>query len=132
MDLVKVKFITILIAFGFIAGAGIGAFLYYVVPQFFPNWYFEIVFFFLIIESLLISMVVSKSKVSTSKQMVNVYMLTKVLKIIASLIFITVYALVVKENIKPFILVFIVFYALYLFIETYLFSKIEKQLKEKN
>jgi len=132
MDLFKAKLITTLVAFGLVAGAAIGALLYYVFPQFYPNWYFEIVFFFIVLESALMSFVVSSSKTSSSKKMVNVYMLTKVIKVIVSLIFITIYALAVKENIKSFVLVFISFYVLYIIAETYLFSKIEKRLKGNN
>lgn len=131
MDVLKVKLIIFIISFSLITGGLIGGLLYYVFPQFFPNWYFQIVFFFLIIESLLMNFVATKRKSASSKKMVNVYMLCKVVKILTSLVFITIYALVVKENIKSFVLVFVVFYGLYLFFETYLFSKIEKELKEK-
>lgn len=132
MDSFRTKLITILIAFGLVAGGGIGALLYYVLPQFYPNWYLGIVFFFLITESLLIAYVVKSSQTATQKKMVNIYMLAKVVKMILALFFIAIYALTVKENIKSFVVVFIVFYGLYLGIETYMFSKIEKYMKEKN
>lgn len=132
MDVFKVRLVTIVLAFGLITGAAIGALLYYVLPQFYPAWYFQIVFFFLILESLLMYFVASGSKNVTSKKMVNIYMLSKVIKIIASLGFIAIYAIAVKENVKNFVLIFVVFYALYLFLEIFLFSKIEKRLKDKN
>lgn len=132
MEVFRVKLITIVWAFGLIIGAGIGAFLYYLLPQFFPNWYFQIVFFFIILQSVLIYFVTLNSEKVSSKKMVNLYLLSKVIKIVTSLGFITVYALVVKENIKSFVLVFIVFYLLYLFLETLLYSQIEKRIKNKN
>ena len=132
MEVFRVKLVTIVLAFGLIAGAGIGAFLYYLLPQFFPNWYFQIVFFFIILQSVLIYFVASSSEKVSSQKMVNLYLLAKVIKIITSLGFITIYALAVKENIKSFVLVFIVFYLLYLFLETLLHSKIEKRIKSKN
>lgn len=131
MNLFKSQLLGILVAFGLIIGALVGALLYYVFPQFYPDWYFGIVFFFLIMEVVIMNFVISKSAKVDSKKMVNVYMLTKVVKILVSLVFIAIYALTVKENIKNFVIVFIAFYVLYLFLETALFSKIEKHLKEK-
>lgn len=131
MDTFKAKLLTQVLAFGLILGAGAGLLLYYVLPQFYPNWYLGIVFFFIAIELIAINFVVASSRKASSKKMVNVYMMAKVIKMLASLGFVVVYYAAVKENIKSFILVFIVFYALYLFFETYLFSKVEKELKEE-
>jgi len=130
MDLFKAKLLSTLFVFGLVVSGGIWTLLYYIFPQFYPNWYFEIAFFFLIVETILVNFVVSVSKTASSKKMVNVYLLSKVAKIIFSLIFATVYILVVKENIKNFVLIFVIFYALYLGIETFLFSKIERHIKE--
>ncbi len=132
MDTFRAKLITLLISSGLVASAGIGALLYYFFPQFYPAWYFQIVSFFLIFEVALVSYVVAQSMKVSSKKMVNVYMLTKVVKIVISLIFIGIYAIAVKENIKTFVLVFIVFYLLYLLAETIIFSKLEKYIKENN
>ncbi|NDW19375.1 hypothetical protein D0T53_10690 [Dysgonomonas sp. 216] len=132
MDMFKAKLITLLVAFTFVCAAILGALLFYVFPQFYPGWYFEIVFFFLILETALISFIESVSRKTTSRKMVNMYMLTKVVKMLLSLIFITIYVLVVKENIKNFVLTFIIFYVLSIVMETFLFSKIEKRLKESN
>lgn len=131
MDAFRVRLLTLVIAFGLILGAGAGLLLYYVFPQFYPNWYLGIVFFFLVIELVAMNFVITSSRKASSKKMVNVYMMAKVIKMLASLMFVTIYYAAVKENIKSFILVFIVFYALYLGFETYLFSKVEKELKEE-
>lgn len=131
MDFFKAKLITSLIAFGLIMGALIGALLYYQFPQYYPNWYEGILLFFLVLESLVISYVVSASRKVTQRQMLNTYMLTKVIKIFAALIFVGAYALIVKENIKSFVLVFMIFYLLFLGMESILFLRIEKRLKNK-
>ena len=73
----------------------------------------------------------SSSRKATQRQMLNVYMLTKVVKVFASLIFIATYAVVIKENIKSFVLIFMIFYLLFLAFEAYLFLRIEKRLKKK-
>lgn len=131
MDFFKAKLITSLIAFGLIVGALIGALLYYQFPQYYPNWYEGILLFFLVLESLVISYVVSASRKVTQRQMLNTYMLTKVIKVFAALIFVGAYALIVKENIKSFVLVFMIFYLLFLGMESILFLRIEKRLKNK-
>lgn len=129
MDLFKTRLITILIAFGLITTALVGAGLYYLIPTFDWNWFVGIAAFFLILEPILISYVVGVSS-KEKKKLVNAYMLTKVVKVIFALFFVTIYALVVKENIKSFVAVFILFYLLYLIVEAYLFIKIEKHIKE--
>jgi len=126
----KAKIITSLVAIGLISSAILGLLLYYVLPQFYSDWYFEVLLFFLVLETALVSFVISGSKTATSKKMVNVYLLSKVVKMLASLVFVAIYMFAVKENIRNFILTFIAFYAIYLGIETFLFSKIEHHLKE--
>lgn len=130
MNAFKVKLITILIAFGFIITALAGLTQYYVKPLCDWNWFLGIAIFFLIIESTIVSYVEGVSRNKEKKKMVNAYMLTKVVKLILSLFFVTVYALVVKENIKGFVIIFILFYFLYLMVEVFLFSRIEKHIKE--
>lgn len=131
MDFFKAKLVTSLLAFGLIIGALVGALLYYVFPDFYPDWYEGILLFFLLLESLILIYVESASRRVTQRQMLNTYMLTKVVKIFAALIFILVYAKVVGEGIKSFILVFMIFYLLFLGFEAFLFLRIEKRLKKK-
>ncbi len=131
MNFFKAKLVTSLLAFGLIMGALVGALLYYQFPQYYPHWYEGILLFFLIVESLILVYVESASRKVTQRQMLNTYMLTKVVKIFAALIFIGVYVAIVKEDKKSFILVFMIFYLLFLAMESFLFLKIEKRLKNK-
>ncbi|MBD8389380.1 hypothetical protein [Dysgonomonas sp. BGC7] len=131
MDFFRAKLITLLLAYGLIVGALVGALLYYVFPQYYPQWYEGILLFYLILEPLVLVYVESSSRRVTQRQMLNTYMLTKVFKIFAALIFVGAYAIIVKENIKSFVLTFMIFYLLFLAIESFLFLKIEKRLKNK-
>lgn len=131
MDFFRAKLVFIALSFGLIISALIGGLLYYVFPNYYPNWFEAIIIFFLILEPLVVVYVEATSRKATQRQLLNTYMLTKVIKIFASLIFVGIYALVVKEGIKSFVLIFMSFYILYLFIETFIFMKIEKRLKEK-
>lgn len=132
MNIFKTKLIIYIIAFGLIISGCIGVGLSYFLPTFDWNWFVGLAIFYLIIESLVISLVEKCSQKKDEKQLVNMYMLTKVIKVITSLIFVTVYVLMVKENIKAFVAVFILFYLLYLIAETFIFMKVEKRIKEKN
>lgn len=132
MNLFKARLVTYTIAFGMIISACIGAGLYFLYPAFDWNWFAGIVLFFLILEPMMMSLVENGSRKKDKKQMVNIYMLTKVIKILVSLIFIAIYVLAIKENVKIFVTVFILFYILYLIVETLLFLNLEKHLKEKN
>lgn len=131
MDFFKAKLITSIFAFGLIAGALIGMLLYYLFPEYYPDWYEGILAFFLILETFIVSYVISVSKKATQRQMLNTYMLTKIIKIFVALLFVGAYYIIVKENIKSFVLVFMIFYLLFLAMESILFLKIEKQLKNK-
>lgn len=132
MDSLKPRLLLATAAFSLISGALAGGLLYYIFPQYYPRYFLGIVLFFFAIEAAVVWYVSSNARKASSGKMVNLYMLAKVIKILASLVFIGVYyAIAGKENIKNFILVFIVFYGLYLFFETFLFSKIERKLKNK-
>lgn len=131
MDFTKAKLVTYILAFGLIIGAIIGLLLNYVFPQYYPNWYEGILLFFIIMESLILIYVESASRRVTSRQMLNTYMLTKVVKVFASLIFIGAYMIMVGEDKKSFVLIFMIFYLLYLALESMLFLQIEKRLKKK-
>lgn len=127
----KAKLIISLIVFGVVMGALVQALLNYQFPQYYPNWYEGILLFFLLLESFILVYVESASRKVTQRQMLNTYMLTKVVKIFAALIFVGAYKIVIDENVKSFVLIFMIFYLLFLAFEGYLFLKIEKHLKKK-
>lgn len=131
MDSFKAKLICTLLAFGLIVGAVIGLGFYYLLPQYYPTWYPQMLVFFLASETLIVNYVVSASNKATDRQLLNTYMLTKVVKIFLALFFVGIYAFTVKVEIKNFVLVFMLLYILFLVIESYLFTKIEKRLKQK-
>ncbi len=127
----KTKLVATMLAYGCTMGAILGAILFYAFPEFYPSWYLGILAFFLVIEPLIILYVERQSNTATSRQLANTYMMTKVIKTVASLTFITIYALTVKEEVKSFVLTFMILYLLFLAVETILFTRIEKRLKEK-
>lgn len=132
MDTFNNKLIIYTISLGLILSGCIGLILFYFFPSAINwNWYIAIVSYFLIIETCIILYVNKSSQTKDKKQMVNVYMLTKVAKILSSLVLIAIFAFKDKEHLKNFVIIYIVFYLLYLAIETFMFVKIEKHIKEK-
>jgi hypothetical protein len=69
------------------------------------------------------------------KEIVNMYMLLRVIKVFIGVIIITLYWFLDKEQIRSFAIIFIIFYLIYLGIETYIYMKIEnvseRRTKEK-
>lgn len=132
MNSFRTKLITSVLGCGFIIGAVVWAVLTYAFPAYYTSWFFGILAFFLIIEPLTILYIENESRTARDRQLVNSYMLTKVVKTVVVLGFILVYyAVVGKENLKSFVVTLLIFYFLFLVVETFFFTKIEKRLKEK-
>ncbi len=121
-----------LFAGGLIGGACIGALTSHFGGEFNIYWFVGVLSFFLIVETVVLSYVYEQSKKVDGKKMVNVYMLSKVVKILAALVIVLIYALTVKEGLKLFALNFILLYLLFLGIESLLFVRIEKHFKDIN
>lgn len=131
MNPFRLKLLGTLWAYGLIVGSVLGLILVYFLPEYYTNWYPGVLSFFLIFETAIMIYVESYSKKATARQLSNAYMLTKVVKILAALVLVGIYAAVVGEAMKSFVLIFMLLYVLFLVIETYLFTMIEKHLKKE-
>ena len=131
MDLFRAKYIILLMSSLLLLGAGIGFLFSRVFPEFYPQWYFLIPIYFFFIELVLIYIIDTGSKKLEAKKLVSLYMAVRVAKIILSLLFICIYALTVKIEIKSFALIFMLFYMFSIVFETIFFVNVEKRLKEK-
>ena len=129
MDSLKTKYNLLLISSIMIFGGGIGVLLHYIFPAFYPQWYFGILFFFLIAESFVIFVVDKGSNNLSGRKLVNLYMAIKGIKILLALIFVGIYAAVIKDGIKNFVMVFILFYLIYLGLELPFYAAIERRVK---
>jgi hypothetical protein len=85
-----------------------------------------LVFFFLY-EIAVILITKKKSRTITPRQSVNLFLGLKAGKMLLSLIFVTVYALAVKIEVKRFVLVFIAVYFIYLLFDTFYLARNEKK-----
>jgi formate-dependent nitrite reductase membrane component NrfD len=133
MNSYKTGLILALTGYGLLAGAAVACILHYFFPGFNWNWFIAVFVFFLALESLIINLAVKNSQKKDSKKLVNVYMLTKGLKIILSLAFVLIYFIIERTNgLKTFAITLIGFYLLFLIAETYLLTRIEKHIKKES
>lgn len=95
-------------------------------------WLIGTCIYFLLLEIGVMYYVIDVSKqAKRDKKMVNAYLLTKVVKIFISLFIIAFYLLQIKTDIKTYLVLFACLYLGYLIMESILFIKIEKRLKEE-
>lgn len=126
------KLISTTTIFGVVLSVLIVSIVQYLVPSFNMYWLIGTCTYFMILEIAIILYVIHVSgKAKRDKKLVNAYLLTKVVKILISLIIIAIYLLKVQIEVKTYLIVFICLYLSYLIMESVLFVKIEKRLKEE-
>ena len=110
------------IAFGFACGLVLQAWM----PESYPTLYPTIpVFFF--VYGILYIIVYGQFP----DKGILVYIGGKVVKLILSVLFLLLYAQLVKIHIKPFLIIFLFYYLVYLVFESLFFLKYERDLKNK-
>lgn len=114
----------------FVVGFGV----WFVLERFFPDMlidaYFVIPAFFYV-AGLVLIVVLRRMPKNQPRQMVNLYMLLRVIKMLAALGIVAIYWFLDRAQIRSFATIFAVFYLIYLIIETYIYSKMEIFLKMK-
>jgi hypothetical protein len=90
-------------------------------------WTMLAVAFFFLYEVMLILLTEKKRNTITPRQSVNLFLGLKAGKILLSLVFIALYAIAVKVEMKRFVLVFIALYLVYLLFDTFYLAKKEKK-----
>ena len=70
-----------------------------------------------------------RNKTISSRKSINLFFAYKVGRILASLLFVAIYATVTKVELKSFLVVFLILYLVFLFFDTAYFVKREKVLK---
>ncbi|MDD2246217.1 MAG: hypothetical protein PHI70_03065 [Proteiniphilum sp.] len=108
--------------------------IWIIIKLFFPGMmvkgYFIIPLFFYLLGIIFI-LRFSKTPLDKPANIVNVYMLMRMIKIFVSFAVILIYWMVHKENIRNFAIIFIFFYIINLIWETYIYLRMEKYIKYK-
>lgn len=92
------------------------------------SWYPAIPTFFYMLGITFILLLTGNKKRS-ERELVNLYLMLKVAKIMVIALAVVFYLLVVKENPRDFGIICAVFYLLYMGFETYFFYQVEKYFK---
>lgn len=112
-----------------ITGGGI----WWVTNHFFPNLlideYWIIPLFFFILGLVFIGQF-PKAIYKKRDKLVNLYMLMRMIKIFTSFVFILIYWFIDKQNIRNFAILFIIFYLMNLMWETYIYTRMERYIKQ--
>ncbi len=103
-----------------------------ILTNFFPEFNFAFypvipVYFLCLGLSLLAILKISRNK--TDRQILNIYMGTRVSKAFLTVLLMTLYVLLVKIQVKSFLITTLIFYFIYLGIETKFYVDFEKSLK---
>lgn len=113
-----------------ITGFGIWIIIKLFFPEMMVKGYFIIPLFFYLLGIIFI-LRFSKTPLDKPANIVNVYMLMRMIKIFVSFAVILIYWMVHKENIRNFAIIFIFFYIINLIWETYIYLRMEKYIKYK-
>lgn len=126
------KLVATIFSFGVIFSIIVCYVTLFLIPSFNIYWLVGTCLFFLLLETGIILYIINTSKdKKKDKKLVNAYLLTKVVKIFLSLFIIAFYLLQIKTEVKAYLVLFAVLYFCYLILESILFIKIEKRLKEE-
>ena len=95
------------------------------------NFIFGAIALFTVYEVVCVLVVRKGLLLDNPRRLVNTYLALKVGRIFLALLYATIYVLVVKQEIKRFVLVFVLIYLGYLLFDTLLLTSWEKNLKKK-
>lgn len=111
-----------------IAGVGVWLILKYFFPELLVCGYSIVPTFFYVFGLILICCF-RKTSPEKGQKLVNVFMILRIIKILLAFTMLVIYSLLCKLDIKSFAIIFLIFYLLSLIWETYLFTKMENQMK---
>lgn len=124
MKKLRRKFILILTLFILVVGFGSWLVLIHFFPQLAFYDYPIIPLFFYVIGIISIY-ILTGLKIDKSNKLLNTFMLLRGIKMFLAIVLATIYWLLDREEIRSFAIMLVVFYLCYLFLETYIYVKIE-------
>ena len=121
-------FIILHTAILLIVGIGIWFVLKLYRPDMLVDRYLTIPLFFYLM-GLIFIILFRRAPIKRNNYIMNLYMLMRLIKILASFLIILIYWLTHRVNLKNFATIFIIFYLISLIWETYIYLRMEKYLK---
>lgn len=109
-----------------VVGVSLGGLLYTIWPDHYFTWYPSIPVFYWLM-AILMTFFLDRVKRKNGDITVTTYMLVRLFKFLFALIFLFLYATVVRERLKAFGFTLMLFYFIYLSLETYTLYLFEKK-----
>ncbi len=130
ISITKRNFLGLLVLFTLVGGGAGALMLNYLFPgHYFGGYPFIPAYFFLF--GIFSIYMFDACRWHAPQRLLLVYMAIKVLKFLLSAIFMLVYCVAVRADVKEFLLTFVVFYLIYLIYETWFFFTFEWNRKNK-
>jgi hypothetical protein len=111
-----------------VLGVGGWVVLKFLFPEIGVKYYFVIPLFFYLM-GVILFLRFRKISLSKPSKTTNMYMLMRGIKMLISLAILIAYWLIDKSGFRPFAIVFLAFYLVYLIWETFLFLRMEKHIR---
>lgn len=110
-------------------GIVVGAVLRFAVPWLYFD-HFPLVPLFYLITGVILNFVLDACKTSSSDKLVNVFMTMRIIKLVLTVAFLGIYDKFIGEHKMKFALTLVLFYLIYMSLESYLFYLYEKRRKK--
>lgn len=109
----------------------IGGLLFYnMLPQEYFVWYPAIPLFYYLM-GILFVWILKNCKNRSDHQLLNIYLAMRLVKFFMTLLFIGIYMWCIDEKDKEFVITIVIFYFIYLVVETGFYFEFEKSLKKR-
>lgn len=122
----KFKLMGLITFINVVVGVSLGGLLYTIWPDHYFTWYPSIPVFYWLM-AILMTFFLDRVKRKDGDITVTTYMLVRLFKFLFALIFLFLYATVVRERLKAFGFTLMLFYFIYLSLETYTLYLFEKK-----
>ncbi len=107
-----------------------GIVVYNELPTEYFRWYPSIPLFYYLM-GIIFVIAIGTCKKKTNIEIANLYLAMKILKVIATIIFMGFYMWLIDERDKDFVVAIGIFYFIYLILETCFYFNFEKSIKKK-
>lgn len=124
------KYMGALLIFYVFVGIAVGLMLYYLYPEHYFSLYPVIPAYYTLIGIVLLR-ALTVYKRNNPKKMINVYMMMRGIKFLLTVASVLVYVLLTDEHDYEFSITTVGFYFFYMFVETFIYIKFEKERNSK-
>lgn len=122
----KIRLIGLITGINIAVGVALGGLLYTIWPAHYFKWYPSIPLFYWLM-GMAMAYFLDRVKKKHGDMIVTIYMIVRLCKFVIALIFLWLYAALIGEQIKTFGFTLMLFYFIYLVLETYTFYLFEKR-----